>query len=631
MSATPRASLEAEVLGDRLEERDNPCTNSPNKESSVFLHNKRPSVDTPATQSPPDRLSQGYGREARSPNCSTGAAHAGCDDKTTKSREETAGQGLNESNTSSSDTTPSTQSEAATPSANGDAAKSPETRAKLTSDSTSSGTQSAKAVPQGRESRGSINVGGKKRYPCPFPGCEKTFSTSGHSSRHSRIHTGEKPYRCSYPGCNAQFSRYDNSLQHYRTHIISSKGGKKTRGKSNAQAASEDATVPEPSRLPSAALARATNEQPASAVPVAEAGPPDDRILRTVQAPPSNMARTHSSQPSSTLSSPVARGPPGLSTSPLDATVAGPYGEAKMAPVALDGARSDSLARIASVDPDRAAGVPAASRVADGSKKIRLDGPAGLAALGPPFDASRTRYAMPYEAVGARDIYTAHGSYLPLHSGRMESPVWSDHREHLELKAPPMDAAPAYGAVNARMLSADLSPSVSSMRSGSSVPQDAALKPPLAESQTFDFGARPVAYPLSGTETDRVPLPLAPYVSESGNRGFRKVVSRHGPESPILQSRPPSFRMRKSGSTPSLLTLEMPRSESSHSLFKYSLSSGMPATSHSLSPVQSIERIGNRMTVSEQYAPDDSKMAVHDPAHGVPNAEFVLPPLSRLT
>ena len=67
---------------------------------------------------------------------------------------------------------------------------------------------------QSKDSRNGISVGGKKRYPCPFPGCDKTFSTSGHSSRHSRIHTGEKPYRCSYPGCNAQFSRYDLSLIH---------------------------------------------------------------------------------------------------------------------------------------------------------------------------------------------------------------------------------------------------------------------------------------------------------------------------------------------------------------------------------------------------------------------------------
>lgn len=87
----------------------------------------------------------------------------------------------------------------------------------------------------GRAPRQSINIDGKKRYPCPFPGCNKTFSTSGHSSRHSRIHTGEKPYRCTYPNCNAQFSRYDNSIQHYRTHILSSKGTKRGRGKSKGK------------------------------------------------------------------------------------------------------------------------------------------------------------------------------------------------------------------------------------------------------------------------------------------------------------------------------------------------------------------------------------------------------------
>ncbi|WFD42858.1 hypothetical protein MPSI1_001508 [Malassezia psittaci] len=95
-------------------------------------------------------------------------------------------------------------------------------------------------VGQKRETKGSIHIDGKKRYPCPFAGCDKTFSTSGHSSRHSRIHTGEKPYHCTYPGCRAQFSRYDNSLQHYRTHIISSKDGKKPRGKAASSATSDN-------------------------------------------------------------------------------------------------------------------------------------------------------------------------------------------------------------------------------------------------------------------------------------------------------------------------------------------------------------------------------------------------------
>lgn len=77
-----------------------------------------------------------------------------------------------------------------------------------------------------KEPRYSINVDGKRRYPCPFPECDKTFSTSGHLSRHTRIHTGEKPYKCTYPGCDAHFSRYDNSLQHYRTHFFSASSKK---------------------------------------------------------------------------------------------------------------------------------------------------------------------------------------------------------------------------------------------------------------------------------------------------------------------------------------------------------------------------------------------------------------------
>ena len=117
---------------------------------------------------------------------------------------------------------------------------------------------------------------GKKRYPCPFPGCDKTFSTSGHSSRHSRIHTGEKPYSCSYPGCNAQFSRYDNSLQHYRTHIISPKGGKKTRGR-NAKQQEKQEVAP-------VAVPQSQAVQPQLTVPgLVQPRPEIDRTPRTTR------------------------------------------------------------------------------------------------------------------------------------------------------------------------------------------------------------------------------------------------------------------------------------------------------------------------------------------------------------
>ncbi|KAJ2326547.1 transcriptional repressor [Coemansia sp. RSA 2702] len=68
-------------------------------------------------------------------------------------------------------------------------------------------------------SRVALRTQNKRKYPCTFPGCGKAFTTSGHLSRHFRIHTGEKNYHCLYPGCASRFSRQDNMMQHYRTHL----------------------------------------------------------------------------------------------------------------------------------------------------------------------------------------------------------------------------------------------------------------------------------------------------------------------------------------------------------------------------------------------------------------------------
>lgn len=60
-----------------------------------------------------------------------------------------------------------------------------------------------------------------KRYPCRYRdshGCEKTFTTSGHASRHSKIHTAEKAVQCSHSGCTKKFTRADNMKQHLETH-----------------------------------------------------------------------------------------------------------------------------------------------------------------------------------------------------------------------------------------------------------------------------------------------------------------------------------------------------------------------------------------------------------------------------
>ena len=113
-----------------------------------------------------------------------------------------------------------------------------------------------------KEPRFSVNVDGKRRYPCLFPDCDKTFSTSGHLSRHNRIHTGEKPYNCTYPGCDAHFSRYDNSLQHYRTHFFSAaskKGHRKSKELSHVILSSDNRENMEYTRVTDPTTSREDN------------------------------------------------------------------------------------------------------------------------------------------------------------------------------------------------------------------------------------------------------------------------------------------------------------------------------------------------------------------------------------
>ncbi|OAA53754.1 Zinc finger, C2H2-type/integrase, DNA-binding protein [Niveomyces insectorum RCEF 264] len=81
-----------------------------------------------------------------------------------------------------------------------------------------------------------------KRYPCRYAEqfhCDKTFTTSGHASRHSKIHSAEKSVQCSYAGCPKKFTRSDNMKQHLETHFKkSSDAGRRPSASTSASAGS---------------------------------------------------------------------------------------------------------------------------------------------------------------------------------------------------------------------------------------------------------------------------------------------------------------------------------------------------------------------------------------------------------
>lgn len=89
-----------------------------------------------------------------------------------------------------------------------------------------------------------------KRYPCRYRdthGCDKTFTTSGHASRHSKIHTAEKAVQCTYLGCHKKFTRADNMKQHLETHYKDksrSSGPRSSSSRSNILAAASGARRP---------------------------------------------------------------------------------------------------------------------------------------------------------------------------------------------------------------------------------------------------------------------------------------------------------------------------------------------------------------------------------------------------
>lgn len=65
----------------------------------------------------------------------------------------------------------------------------------------------------------------QRKFRCKT--CSMAFTTSGHLSRHNKIHTGERKFTCPLDGCDQKFSRHDNCLQHYRTHLKKAQKNKK--------------------------------------------------------------------------------------------------------------------------------------------------------------------------------------------------------------------------------------------------------------------------------------------------------------------------------------------------------------------------------------------------------------------
>ncbi|OBT61477.1 hypothetical protein VE03_09346 [Pseudogymnoascus sp. 23342-1-I1] len=89
-----------------------------------------------------------------------------------------------------------------------------------------------------------VTASGTKRYHCRYAdavGCEKTFTTSGHASRHSKIHTCEKGIQCAFAGCPKKFTRADNMKQHLETHFKDSRRPRPSSSSSNGVGASRRA------------------------------------------------------------------------------------------------------------------------------------------------------------------------------------------------------------------------------------------------------------------------------------------------------------------------------------------------------------------------------------------------------
>lgn len=370
-----------------------------------------------------------------------------------------------------------------------------------------------------KEPRHSINVDGKRRYPCPFPGCDKTFSTSGHSSRHSRIHTGEKPYKCSFPGCNAHFSRYDNSLQHYRTHFFSSKGSKKSHGKP------KDISCLNPYE---------DGKTLAAQKPL------------TLHDPRAARLRNHGT--SNLVEETIPESPPQISTN-MD-TFSRIRTDAADWPLP-ENRECDGNSTVPGVHSDVLNG----SDILRRSRSFQLfdDLPSKLRPPGRGSVGESRSYPLVKPSVSLSEFARTRSTH------ERTSDVTHTGRRNFERDVPPIDHI--------------------RMRFGVSDFGMHDLASDLIHFNEPKYTATPASQ-LSGRQTKPLyPMYPDPYRSSKSHT--------FGPSSDYSARRLELPQFRKSGSSPSLLSLDMPTSDSSHSLSKYSLSSGttsLPSSTSSKNP-----------------------------------------------
>jgi len=358
----------------------------------------------------------------------------------------------------------------------------------------------------GREPKQCINVDGKKRYICPFPGCNKTFSTSGHTSRHSRIHTGEKPYRCTYPNCNAQFSRYDNSVQHYRTHMVTTKGQRKGR-KSKDNGAQEG-----------------THSLPMK---------PEVTKSSTAQEPVRPLKRRAAS-----ISS---------------------FSDVDQYATQVKLAKVGQLGNSVGFQP-----ISANSLAEEFGDKPSNERPSVQPSLAPG---------------------SAHQTWVkPQHSSSL--------RAHANMQSLSRSPFPEHGnsvPQGNNVLLDEYAPTVTALDNLTTTHLNSKKAPNTTIQQQVSDSP---SYTLNSSNNTSSAffsgIPHGPIISPELLLARERRLS-HGPRISFNTNgdsqvtRPANFQLRKSGSMPSLLSLELPRSDSSHSLSKYSLSSGSPTLTPSSS------------------------------------------------